>query len=563
MQSAQKTRADGFFYHACSGLSNCFDCICRFAYIVGIQTLRVLSRSRRRSVKYLRPIGFLIRHVYSISLGRYFYGVRGRFISFCRDASVKDEEKGKKNGFRASFVVLLRIFRVDGGFFRRILNVAVPAACILILCSCVHYWNSKDFSLVLSNQGKTIGTIKNEKVYEEAAEMVNQRMVHDTSQEEAGVKFAPAFRLTPENSNAKTPGSVCDLLIQQSNGIIEEASGLYVDGELEGSVKSSADLRYMLQSRLNSAKGNDLSAVASFVKNVEIVSGLYPTTSIIPTDSMRQYINGTQKAGTMYTVKAGDTATSIAAANKISLAELQKINRNLGDSIKPGDLIQLRVDVPTLAVELTKTVNYEEKIPFSTVTQEDDSQYSDFTKVLVQGSEGKQRCVDTVHTVNGIETERDSISKTVQVQPVNKVVLVGTKRRPVNEKGVPSGNFLWPVPSLHTMTSPFGMRWGEFHKGIDISGSGAYGDTIVAADGGIVSLAGWNDGYGKCVMIDHQNGKSTLYGHCSSLLVSEGEAVSKGQPIARIGSTGNSTGSHLHFEIIVGGSNVNPLRYVS
>ena len=165
--------------------------------------------------------------------------------------------------------------------------------------------------------------------------------------------------------------------------------------------------------------------------------------------------------------------------------------------------------------------------------------------------------------MNGIETERDSISKTVQVQPVNKVVLVGTKRRPVNEKGVPSGNFLWPVPSLHTMTSPFGMRWGEFHKGIDISGSGAYGDTIVAADGGIVSLAGWNDGYGKCVMIDHQNGKSTLYGHCSSLLVSEGEAVSKGQPIARIGSTGNSTGSHLHFEIIVGGSNVNPLRYVS
>lgn len=569
MLSAPKIRVYEFFRHTADGLLDCFDCMCRFAYLIGIQTARVFFRFRRRCLNYLRPVGFLVRHLYSISLGRYFYRIHDEFASFRLGASDmgRGVRKAKKKDLLSVCGIFFRSFHKESAPRRRlvcrVLNIAAPVACFLILFSCVHYWNGRNFSLVLSNQGKTIGTIQNEKVYEEATEMVNQRMVHDTSQEETGIKFMPSFRLTSDHFNTKTPGSVCDLLIQQSNGIIEEASGLYVDGELKGSVKSSADLRYMLQNRLSEAKGNDKDASAHFVKNVEIVSGLYPTTSIITTDAMRRWVNGTLTTGTTYTVKAGDTAASIAAANKIALSELKKINGNLVNSIKPGDLIRLQVAVPNLEVELIKTVTYEVKIPLSTVTQNDDSKYSDYSKVLVPGSDGKQRCVDVVHIVNGLETKRENVSKTLLVKPVNKVILTGTKKRPVNEKGVPSGKFMWPVPALQTITSPFGMRWGAFHKGIDISGSSAYGSTIVAADGGIVSLAGWNDGYGRCVIIDHQNGKRTLYGHCSALFVSDGEAVSKGQPIARVGSSGDSTGSHLHFEVIVGGSNVNPLRYVS
>ena len=78
-----------------------------------------------------------------------------------------------------------------------------------------------------------------------------------------------------------------------------------------------------------------------------------------------------------------------------------------------------------------------------------------------------------------------------------------------------------------------------------------------------MTLAGWNDGYGKCVIISHGNGMTTLYGHCSALLVSTGQAVSKGQAIGRIGETGDATGPHLHFEVSVGGRNVNPQNYVS
>ena len=569
MQSVPEISASEKHHPAGGCLSNRFDCACRFVYIVGIQTVRIFRRIHRRCLSYLRPVGFLIRHLYLITLGKQFYRIGTEIASLRLSAfhMGRRVKKAKQKSFFSACRMFFRSLHGDvashRGFVCTVLNFAAPVACILIFCSAARYWSGKNFSLILSNQGKTIAAIKNENVYEEATELVNQRMVHDTAQEEANIKFAPAFRLTSEDSNFQTSGSVCDLLIQQSNGIIEEASGLSVDGKLMGAVKSSADLRYMLESCLNTAKGNDQGVTAHFVKNVEIVSGLYPTTSIITTDAMRHFINGTSRAGTTYTVKAGDTATSIAAASHTTVSELKKINPDFDDSIKPGDLIQLQVAVPTLEVELVKTTRYEEKIPYSTVTQKDDSKYTDYTKVLTQGSDGKRRCVDVVHIVNGVETKRENISKTVLASPVNKVVLTGTKKRPVNEKGVPSGAFLWPVPSLHTITTYFTWRWGAFHKGIDISGSGAYGSTIVAADGGIVSLSGWNDGYGKCVIINHQNGKSTLYGHCSTLLVSEGEAVSKGQPIARVGSTGDSTGSHCHFEVIVGGTNVNPLQYVS
>ncbi|MDF2567801.1 MAG: peptidase [Oscillospiraceae bacterium] len=128
------------------------------------------------------------------------------------------------------------------------------------------------------------------------------------------------------------------------------------------------------------------------------------------------------------------------------------------------------------------------------------------------------------------------------------------------------GEFLWPLPGYSTITSGFGSRWGTTHKGIDISGGGVYGKTIVAANSGTVITAITNDkpgySYGKYVIIDHGGGKSTLYGHCSALLVSVGEHVERGQAIAKVGSTGWSTGPHLHFEVRINGQAQNPLGYL-
>lgn len=115
-------------------------------------------------------------------------------------------------------------------------------------------------------------------------------------------------------------------------------------------------------------------------------------------------------------------------------------------------------------------------------------------------------------------------------------------------------------PTKGRITSPFGYRWGRKHTGIDIAAP--KGTPVYASASGRVTYAGWKGGYGKCIMIDHGNGIQTLYGHNSVLVVSKGTQVKSGQQIAKIGSTGNSTGPHVHFEVRIKGTPVNPANYL-
>jgi len=115
---------------------------------------------------------------------------------------------------------------------------------------------------------------------------------------------------------------------------------------------------------------------------------------------------------------------------------------------------------------------------------------------------------------------------------------------------------MWPVPSSSTVSSPYGPRWGGFHPGIDITAP--HGTPIIATKDGVVINSGWSGGYGKCIIIDHGNGISTRYAHASVLLVSPGQPIKAGQVIAKMGSTGWSTGSHLHYEVLVNGRHHNP-----
>jgi murein DD-endopeptidase MepM/ murein hydrolase activator NlpD len=125
--------------------------------------------------------------------------------------------------------------------------------------------------------------------------------------------------------------------------------------------------------------------------------------------------------------------------------------------------------------------------------------------------------------------------------------------------GTPSSSGLvWPVSGA--ITSGFGPRWGRMHEGLDIAGGS--GTPIVAAAGGTVILAGTQGGYGNLVVVDHGGGLSTAYAHLSSIAVSTGQSVGQGTVVGGMGTTGNSTGVHLHFEVRVNGAAVNPLGYL-
>ena len=129
-----------------------------------------------------------------------------------------------------------------------------------------------------------------------------------------------------------------------------------------------------------------------------------------------------------------------------------------------------------------------------------------------------------------------------------------------------SGQFCWPAPSYTRISSPYGYRnhpiykTQKFHSGVDLAAPG--GSNILAAENGKVISAGWNGGYGNCLVVDHGGGVSTLYAHASRLCVSKGEYVTKGQVIAKVGTTGNSTGNHLHFEVLINGKTTNPMSYI-
>ena len=185
--------------------------------------------------------------------------------------------------------------------------------------------------------------------------------------------------------------------------------------------------------------------------------------------------------------------------------------------------------------------------------------YEDEEEVQQEGEDGLEELTERTVSVNG-EVEKDGVTlldRKVKKEVVDKIVLVGTAERPPS---VGDGVYIWPLAGGYTLTSHFGHRWGRLHAGIDLGTP--VGNDVLAADGGIVTRAGYFGGYGYCVDIDHQNGQQTRYGHLSSILVNVGDEVYEGQHIAESGNTGRSTGAHLHFEVHINGTPQNPLNFL-
>ena len=171
---------------------------------------------------------------------------------------------------------------------------------------------------------------------------------------------------------------------------------------------------------------------------------------------------------------------------------------------------------------------------------------------------------DKSATLASIREDRRSTLEEIDALQAQSAALAERIRQAQQQSSAPtlvasgSGVLAWPVSG--PVTSGFGMRWGRMHEGIDIAvGTGT---AVHAAAAGTVIYAGWMSGYGNLVVVDHGNGLSTAYAHNSSLAVGVGQSVAAGQVVSSSGSTGNSTGPHVHFEVRVNGSAVDPLGYL-
>ena len=350
------------------------------------------------------------------------------------------------------------------------------------------------------------------------------------------------------------------LLFARMSEVVQGYS-LYVGDERIGSTPYSGALDELLV-QLKRAATDDETVSCDFAEEVSVREEYIARDSIMNLGKLAELLYSTKEQEITYTVRAGDTWSEIAERSGLTSKELLELNPGYNiNLVNIGDELTLKSAVPYLTMTVVEREHYVTDIPYEINYTETSELYKGDYKVVSPGQIGKADNVATVTYVNGEEVDRSVISTVVLRSPVEEERLQGTAERP---SWLPTGSFRWPCSG--PVTSYFGGRrspggiGSTNHKGIDIANS--YGTPICAADGGTVSYAGWMSGYGYIVIIDHGDGVETRYGHNSSLLVSVGDHVYKGQQIARMGSTGNSTGNHCHFEIRIDGTAQNPLNYL-
>ncbi len=329
-------------------------------------------------------------------------------------------------------------------------------------------------------------------------------------------------------------------------GIQDKMFSMFDDVEPEGG-KSFADFELGL---LN----------MNFSEEVEIVEAYLDISDITPIDVAIEQVTKEQEVNTIYEVVSGDTLSEISIKVNIPLDRLVEMNdslQNENSTIKVGQELIITIPEPELSVERQEEVYYEGSYDADIIYIPNDNWYTTQTKTLQEPSAGFRKVVAVVSYKNNSETDREILKEEVVMEAVPKIVERGTKIPPTYIKPVAGGR----------QSSGFGKRSAPtkgastYHKGIDWAVP--TGTTVMASSAGTVAKAGWGSGYGYVVYINHADGRQTRYGHLSKVLVSVGQKVSQGQKIALSGNTGVSSGPHVHFEILINGSQVNPLNYLN
>lgn len=408
------------------------------------------------------------------------------------------------------FLKGIRNFHIKGSYFesmrtpKGIVTMLAPVAAAIVLIFTVCYWTCNDAPLEVSVDGQYIATIENENVLTQASAQMHNALSKTSSSQSA----TPVMQIGYPSLTGSREASVTEVyekLVDHSDAVVPKAAGLYVDGVFYGATENKKELSDALTKILSDAKARfDETTTTTFENDVKVVDGVYA-------------------------------------------AESLKNTEDIINSAKVKFSVRLETDY---IVESERT--------YKTVYEYDDSKLDTYCEIKQEGKNGKQRVSYRLVYVDGALTDSVVQETAVIEEPVDQIMIVGTQ-----ESYTGTGDFAWPVPYTRNVTSVFGHRWGTFHYGIDISWNGVYGQDIVASDSGTVTWAGYdNSGYGYYVIIDHGNGFQTLYAHACDVYVSIGDKVRQGDSIAGVGSTGYSTGDHLHFEIIKDGVKIDPEIYV-
>lgn len=363
----------------------------------------------------------------------------------------------------------------------------------------------------------------------------------------------PGYKFTIKSKN----DNVQDIIIYTTDPeifsqSIEKLITIFVDDETYERYKSDTQ--------------SDIKTTGSKIENIYIDENItYKAVNVSVTekiytnaDDLTAYLlYGDKFKEQKITVKKGDSIESLAFDNQISIQEFLIFNTDYTSKdnlLVPDSEVVISTVDPKISVVVESYEIVDKQTNYSTVEQYDSSLSQGSVVVMSNGENGVERVSQNIKSVNGEIAYVDPVEKEVIKSPVSKVVKIGTKYiATVGSTSV----WAWPTNSGYTITSEFAYRINpingrrELHDALDIAGTG-YGSPIYSANNGVVVDAGYTGINGNYVVINHNNGYYTYYGHMSRILVSKGQTVERGQQIGKVGSTGWATGPHVHFSVYKG-----------
>ena len=352
--------------------------------------------------------------------------------------------------------------------------------------------------------GNIIATVGSKQLFFEALQMVIDRVDgEDVESVVAEPQFATTIAL---NNSLNSKNEVADAIIDNTDEIVRAAT-LLVNSSV--AVRAEAQvIEAALDNRLESFNVEGAECSNRFYDDVKVENGYYMLSEL----------------------DSADTAQSVISSLSV-------------------------------ITEMRKTSDI--SVPYKSTVQKTNEQVIGYNKVSVTGVAGVNRVTEDIVMLNGEVQSTATVDTVVVVEPVNEVILKGTaksKASAAQKQAAHSAGFIFPLPSGSWKVSSY-YGDGRNHKGVDICAKS--GTEIYAVADGKVVLSRWNGDYGYCVIVEHTDGTRTLYAHARQLCCNVGDTVSAGEVIALVGTTGQSTGNHLHFEVVAGGRNVDPAPYIN
>ena len=457
-------------------------------------------------------------------------------------SSLCSREAGGENSFDK--------FARTARFCKKNIAYILPMVTAIAVGAFIYNASLERIVLSVSYDGVEIGNVENSAIVGDAL-----KAAEDTLSESTGYYMKLSDNISYKVVKARRPeytasGELYGAILEQAKKDYTTAYGLYIDGTLVAPLESKTEIEEVL---------DEISGESSGIANgIQILRQDYPQEAIKSGDELKQMLGASPEKLVM-------TSGSVPSTENTEKAPV--IIRDIPAPVDPGSVDfsnayaidgdkTLEILYKT-EVQEQKTVDYE----YETVYEYDTNIYTTSKYVKQKGKNGSKKITESIIYVNGEEQSRTVIDEEIIKEPVNRIIVKGLKPIP---ESVSDTRLVWPIE--YFVNEKFGWRlrnnsYMEYHAGIDMAAP--CGTPILAAASGVVEQAdNQYNGYGKMVIIRHTDGRETFYAHMNDIYVSVGDIVTQGEVIGEVGSTGDSTGYHLHFEVRVNGVAQDPLNFL-